>query len=262
MKIVAAFLSMAFIISGCKEPCLMFNGGHSHNDYYQPQPLFSALENGMVSIEADIFLRNGKLLVGHSEDELIEKNTLVNMYLKPLHDIIVNETVNINQVILLIDIKDNGEATYGALKEAIMPFKEMLTQFRNGKIEKRTVTIIISGARPKKTVCAESQRYVFIDGRFLDDDLAAPSTCIPLISDDWKKYFKWDGEGEMPESEHEKLKEMVKLCHKKNKMVRFWGIPEQHENNQKIWEVLHSAKVNLIGSDCPICLKTFFDNYN
>ncbi|ULT27659.1 hypothetical protein KUH03_13685 [Sphingobacterium sp. E70] len=33
--------------------------GHSHNDYWQSQPFYTAYYAGMQSIEADIFLRNG-----------------------------------------------------------------------------------------------------------------------------------------------------------------------------------------------------------
>ena len=40
--------------------------GHSHNDYYNKRPLLDALTNGFCSVEADVFLKNEKLLVGHS----------------------------------------------------------------------------------------------------------------------------------------------------------------------------------------------------
>ena len=38
---------------------------HSHNDYEQKRPLFEALARGICSVEADIWLVNGKLLVAH-----------------------------------------------------------------------------------------------------------------------------------------------------------------------------------------------------
>ncbi|MCS6919603.1 MAG: hypothetical protein NZM28_07520, partial [Fimbriimonadales bacterium] len=43
---------------------------HSHNDYWRKRPLQDALECGFCSVEADIFLVDGKLLVGHDTHEL------------------------------------------------------------------------------------------------------------------------------------------------------------------------------------------------
>ncbi|MCP5060861.1 MAG: hypothetical protein GY936_00140, partial [Ignavibacteriae bacterium] len=39
---------------------------HSHNDYERRKPLFEALENDFMSIEADIHLVNGELFIAHN----------------------------------------------------------------------------------------------------------------------------------------------------------------------------------------------------
>ena len=57
---------------------------HAHNDYYHQRPLLDALSHGFCSVEADIFLVDGKLLVGHSRSELKPNNTLERLYLDPL----------------------------------------------------------------------------------------------------------------------------------------------------------------------------------
>ena len=38
---------------------------HAHNDYRHERPLFDALDHGFCSVEADIFLVEGQLLIGH-----------------------------------------------------------------------------------------------------------------------------------------------------------------------------------------------------
>ena len=38
---------------------------HAHNDYEHKRPLFDALEQGFCSVEADVWLVEGKLLVAH-----------------------------------------------------------------------------------------------------------------------------------------------------------------------------------------------------
>ena len=39
---------------------------HAHNDYAHRRPLWDALDRGFCSVEADIFLSRGELLVGHT----------------------------------------------------------------------------------------------------------------------------------------------------------------------------------------------------
>ena len=87
---------------------LMFRGGHSHNDYHQQHPLTDALKNGMVSVEADVFLVGNNILVGHSESELTDDRTLENLYLQPLWKKLKKERRKFSPIILLVDIKTNG----------------------------------------------------------------------------------------------------------------------------------------------------------
>ena len=41
---------------------------HSHNDYWRSRPLQEALEAGCLSIEADVVVRGGTLMVGHGAE--------------------------------------------------------------------------------------------------------------------------------------------------------------------------------------------------
>ena len=65
------------------EPML---SGHSHNDYLRQQPLWDALSLGFISIEVDIHLVGGALLVGHGAEDLDASKTLRSLYLDPLRD--------------------------------------------------------------------------------------------------------------------------------------------------------------------------------
>src|SRR5438874_13201724 len=57
---------------------------HAHNDYEHKRPLLDALERGFCSVEADIFLVDGQLLVGHTRQDLKPGRTLEALYLEPL----------------------------------------------------------------------------------------------------------------------------------------------------------------------------------
>ena len=53
-----------------KKPLLV--QGHAHNDYYHKRPLEDARGCFFCSIEVDVFLKDGKFLVGHDRVELRE----------------------------------------------------------------------------------------------------------------------------------------------------------------------------------------------
>ena len=57
---------------------------HSHNDYEQPTPFWTAYHEGFGSLEADIFLQNDSLLVAHDLKGLLLGRTLKKYYLDPL----------------------------------------------------------------------------------------------------------------------------------------------------------------------------------
>src|ERR1043166_3466380 len=49
---------------------------HAHNDYEHGRPLLDALDQGFCSIEADVWLVDGKLLVAHDRDRGKSERTL------------------------------------------------------------------------------------------------------------------------------------------------------------------------------------------
>src|SRR5438552_1521932 len=59
---------------------------HAHNDYLHKRPLLDALENGFCSVEADIHLVGGKLLVAHERQATSPERTLEALYLDPLRE--------------------------------------------------------------------------------------------------------------------------------------------------------------------------------
>src|ERR1051326_8803322 len=59
---------------------------HAHNDYEHKRPLFDALEHGFCSVEADIYLVDGQLLVAHNRYQVKTNRTLQSLYLDPLRE--------------------------------------------------------------------------------------------------------------------------------------------------------------------------------
>src|SRR4026209_1670723 len=91
---------------------------HAHNDYEHAQPLWDALRQGFCSVEADIYLENGALLVGHDLKDVKPERTLRKLYLEPLRELTGRNNGRIYpngpSVTLLIDIKSEADKTYDA----------------------------------------------------------------------------------------------------------------------------------------------------
>ncbi|UCF37490.1 MAG: hypothetical protein JSU96_01055 [Acidobacteriota bacterium] len=125
-------------------------GAHAHNDYYHPRPLLDALSHGFCSVEADIFLVDGQLLVGHDEEELIRGRTLEALYLEPLRQRVGQRGSVQGQgcdFSLLIDVKSDGNQTWEQLETLLGEYRSILTQFSDDEVQKGAVTVLISGNR-------------------------------------------------------------------------------------------------------------------
>lgn len=222
---------------------------HAHNDYAHDRPLFEALENGFCSVEADIFLVDGELLVGHERSELRPDRTLQSLYFEPLRKIVERNDGQVYKKAaefqLLIDIKTDGVDTYQKLAEILEKYRPMLTQVKDGETTRRAVSVVISGNRPIEFIRNKTNRLAAIDGRLSDLQSSAPSHLIPLISDRWPSHFQWSGEGELPKDEREKLAQILKQAHAAGRKVRFWATPD----NENTWRTLNKAGVDYINTD-------------
>jgi glycerophosphoryl diester phosphodiesterase len=229
---------------------------HAHNDYDQQRPLVGAMELGFGSIEADVYLVDGKLLVGHNRKDLKPDRTLDGMYLRPLATAIKAHHGHVykerGEVILLVDIKADGPGVYEELKRELRPYEASLTHYSDGKVETRALTVILSGERPTQVLDAEKSRVAFIDGR--PEDIGRPASLVPLVSQDWTSLFKWNGVGAIPVEESARLADLVKSCHEHGQKLRFWATPESVE----MWRTLDHAGVDLIGTDRQKELAEYF----
>jgi hypothetical protein len=232
-------------------------GGHAHNDYRHSRPLLDALDHGFCSVEADIFLVDGALLVGHDLDETQAQRTLQRLYLDPLRDRVKQNGGRVYaggpDFTLLIDIKSAGEATYRVLHQVLAGYAEMLTTVRGDQVAPGAVTVIVSGNRAASVIARDSPRFVGIDGRLGDLDSNLPAHLMPLISDHWGTHFRWDGEGPMPAAQRERLHSVVQQAHQAGRRVRFWATPEK----PAMWRELYDAGVDLINTDQLLQLREF-----
>lgn len=222
---------------------------HAHNDYEHSRPLHDALARGFCSVEADIWLVNGELLIGHDRRDLQPGRTLESLYLQPLAE---RARANQGRVFaggptfhLLIDVKSDAAATYARLHEVLSRYQELLTSYPDGKRLERAVTVILSGNRAFDAVAGEKTRLVAIDGRPENLDTNPPADLYPWISANWTLLFKAQADGKLATAERDRLHAFVARAHKQQRKVRFWATPEKPQ----LWAELRSAGVDLINTD-------------
>lgn len=236
---------------------------HAHNDYEHDRPLFDALERGFTSVEADVWLVDGELLVAHDREDVQPGVTLESLYLDPLTELVRGQGRSVypgwdGGFQLLIDIKSDGEATYAAVEEELEDHRSILTRYSHGKTKRGPVTAVISGNRPLETMSAADQRFGFYDGRASDLASGIPAGLMPLVSNNWTQLFTWQGVGAMPESERTKLNKYVDTAHDAGYRVRFWATPDvPGAAREAVWTELHNAGVDHINTDDLAALDEF-----
>ena len=228
---------------------------HAHNDYEHERPLLDALGHGFTSVEADVWLVDGELLVAHDAEDLDPARTLEGLYLAPLKKLVRGKGRDVypgydGTFQLLIDIKNTGEATYAAIEKELGDYEELFTRYENGTVKDGPVEAVISGDRPLETMRSATERFSFYDGRMSDLHSGMPASLMPLVSDNWTKIFVWQGIGPMPETERRKLHEIVDHAHAQGYRVRFWATPDTDgAAREAVWTELLAAGVDHINTD-------------
>jgi len=238
-------------------PLTPLPNAHAHNDYAHPRPLLDALEQGFCSVEADVHLVDGKLLVAHNRSQAKSNGTLQALYLEPLRERVKANRGRVYpdgpEFFLLIDFKSDAAASGEALQGILKDYAPMLTRFRRDSTETNAVTIIISGNSPRELLAAQPERYAALDGRLPDLEGAANRRLVPWISAAWHTQFRWRGQGPMPAEESRKLRQIIAQAHQQGRKVRFWGGPDI----PALWGEQLAADVDLINTDKLAELRAF-----
>lgn len=266
-RILAALLAAVAATSLATAPASAHERGvkplpraHSHNDYEHTRPLQDALDQGFTSVEADIFLVDGQLLVAHDLADTRPDRTLESLYLEPLRKrVLANHGVGVYrqraEFQLLIDVKGDANSTYAALEKRLYDprYSFLFSLYAFGHVKKRAVTAVISGGRPKDVMLGQKFRLAFYDGRIKDQNdlgIGSDSRVTPLVSDSWPGMFTWTGEGPFPAEERAKLHDLVKRAHAAGQRVRFWATPDvAGPGRDALWKELVAAGVDHLNTD-------------
>ncbi|KAI5283688.1 Altered inheritance of mitochondria protein 6 [Ascosphaera aggregata] len=155
---------------------------HSHNDYWRPRPLYSAVHAGCIGVEADIWLYSDELYVGHTTSTLEPNRTFNHLYVRPLVEILdarntrrtlKGETPNgvfleapHQTLVLLVDFKMDGQETWPFFMDQLNPLREKgyLTYYDGSRRVDGPVTVVGTGNAPFHLIASNStHRDIFYD---------------------------------------------------------------------------------------------------
>lgn len=212
---------------------------HSHNDYSRPEHFYHAFNAGVGAIEADVYLRNGKLMVAHDSTEIKPDVTLKSWYIIPFEKELSKRPRPVN---FLIDFKEPYVHLLPALLHELEPLKSFI---RSDDHPQAPLTIIITGNRPPPSEYNNYPPYILFD-----DDLQMPHTQqqwqrVAQVSLNFAYYSKWKGEGLLPSRDEKILKAIINMVHLSGKKIRFWGAPD----TPACWQKLMNLGADILSTD-------------
>jgi hypothetical protein len=129
-------------------------------------PLFSALYNGCISVEADVWAFNDELYVGHNTASLTVNRTFQSLYINPLVKILQRQNpttsfyngsnhgifdTDVEQTLtLLVDVKTDGAETWPMVLRQLEPLRQRgwLSYVEDDVIHRRPIIVVGTGETP------------------------------------------------------------------------------------------------------------------
>lgn len=216
---------------------------HSHNDYLQTVPFWTAFGVGASSIEVDLILKDGKLTAAHEAASINLDRTIESLYLDPISKGIENGVISSFGFHLLVDLKTEAYSTLEVLEESMKNYEFMLYSKSNPE----GLKLIISGNRPKPEDYSNYPEWMFFDFQSTELSKNLPWDKIGMVSLSFRQFSVWNGKGRMVEDQRVKLQNFIDLVHSFDKPVRFWGSPD----SKSAWKAFYEMGEDYINTDHP-----------
>ncbi len=217
---------------------------HSHNDYAQEKPFRGAFRAGANSIEADVWCVDGDLYVSHDRKDIRSGRTLRKMYLKPLRRALRTGRPHQTPLQLMVDVK-NGKEALDCLVGIIE--KEGFRPCFDTALNPAAIRLTITCGADLSPWWTSYPDYVFFDARPGDALTDAQWQKVSMISQARTRFTKWNGDGEMPAADQERIRTAAAKAHERGLPFRLWGFPD----GPAAWELSLDLGMDYINSDHP-----------
>ncbi|MFT4093327.1 MAG: alkaline phosphatase [Niabella sp.] len=217
---------------------------HSHNDYKQRSPFYTAYKAGCGSIEADIFLWGGTLLVAHQLNEVAPENTLEHLDK-------IDSCIRSNNGLPYSDKNKKLQLVIDLKTEASPALQQLIKHLENypAIVTNKNIIITITGNQPPEEAWPQYPSYIFFDGQPARSYNKKSLSRIYMFSSNFATY-------NIRNQDYSPLIPVVHHIHRYGKKIRFWGAPD----NTGTWQHLTAIGVDYINTDHIPELKTFFKN--
>lgn len=236
-------------------------------------PFYTGLSYGCVSTEADVWLYNETLYVGHEQSALTTARTFDALYIQPILSVLQREnpesifvdsetrngvfdTESSQTLYLFVDLKTNGAETFPYVVEALEPLRAagFLTSYNSTTgVTPGAVTVIGTGNTPLDLVAPLTSRDYFFDANLalLDTTQANITSDIsPIASTQFSRYIGEINGTEFNSTQLQVLESQLALAKSKGIGGRYWDTPAWPISTRNaVWTELVRAGVALLNAD-------------
>ncbi|GAP87700.2 putative altered inheritance of mitochondria protein 6 [Rosellinia necatrix] len=227
---------------------------HSHNDYDNSIPAFGALSAGCIGMEADVWLFQGDVILGHILPTI--GRTLRAQYVNPLKAIIDHNGGSVYKsrpdqtLVLLIDFKTSDTGTLDAVVKALDPLRQAgyLSRLEGGVPVRKAVTVVASGSAPFDRISTGDgvpNRDIFYDanlGALGGTTYTAQNSYV--ASADFQDVVGEAKTASLTTAQMNIITNHVNQAHAKGLVARYWNLPGEY-----LWEPLEALGVDLLNAD-------------
>ena len=215
---------------------------HSHNDFANRVPFWTAYNARFGSIEADIFAVNGELIVAHTKSEAKKGRTLDDLYINPL---VLRYEQNRNkpwpdydgELQLLIDLKTPPVPALELLVAKLQQYPEVFDR----SVNPNAVQVVITGNLPNPVDFGMYPSFIMFDGRLSITYSPEQLDRIAMYSATWNM----PKNKKLTEADRVKVAEIIRTVHGLDKKMRFWATDDTPE----AWKMLMDLGVDFINTD-------------
>jgi hypothetical protein len=235
-------------------------------------PVYSALSVGCTSIEADVWLINNTLYVGHETSALTTTRTFNSLYIQPLLDILQREnpktafvtnptkngvfdTSSDQTLALFVDLKTDGPTTWPAVISELEPLRSAgyLTTFDGTGVTVGPITVIGTGNTPLNLVQPVQQRDYFYDAHLhllstTESNITAAVS--PVASTQFSAQIDAINGTTFNATQMDILSSQIAVAKEKGILARYWDTPAWPiRTRNAVWETLLEQGVGLLNAD-------------
>ena len=231
---------------------------HSHNDYAQRVPFYQAYAQQVSSIEADVFLHDGQLLVGHDVEDLRADMTFEALYVEPIVTLFARNGGRAfrdsDQTLqLMVELKSETDPTLRAVAALLGRWPEVF----DPEVNPAAVRVAVTGRVPAPEAFDRYPRFLGFDGAWDADYTPEQLERITLISTNFRDFSQWNGKGTIIPAEKERLEQVIDRAHEQGKPVRFWNAPE----GTTVYYTFYDMGIDYINTDNPEVCAAFFADF-